>query len=297
MIPRVSASHSPVCLAVFCAFSCSPADHPKGHSAATSAATAVATADGIAVTESDIRAAFRSHRDVKSALREAVRAGLLVAEAKRRGLERHVTVTRARKRALANVLVRKVFAKTFTLKSVPMKLIEKAYRANKRRYVHPDLVDIDHIVALARTKDRTVRKEAYRLARKVWEIASSGRLTKKEFRQIPGYLKNDARKAGIKLRLESLTTPKRGATVEAFADAAFALKKFGDVSDVVETKYGYHVIYFKQLRPARNDTLSEVAEQIRKRIFEDARRLAWREFVEKLERRYGLSLTADKPNA
>ncbi|MCC2685727.1 MAG: putative peptidyl-prolyl cis-trans isomerase, PpiC-type [Paenibacillaceae bacterium] len=53
----------------------------------------------------------------------------------------------------------------------------------------------------------------------------------------------------------------RGEVDPAFADAAFSLQ-VGGVSDVVETKFGYHIIRLEEKIPARPKTLDEARDSI-----------------------------------
>ncbi|MCA1564258.1 MAG: peptidylprolyl isomerase [Acidobacteria bacterium] len=76
--------------------------------------------------------------------------------------------------------------------------------------------------------------------------------------------------AATRERGGDLGTFAHGAHTRAFDDAAFALKP-GEVSAVVETEYGYHVIKLAGREPARAVRLEEAAPEIRTRLLKEKR--------------------------
>ncbi len=61
----------------------------------------------------------------------------------------------------------------------------------------------------------------------------------------------------------------RGKMVPEFEKAAFALKKVGDISGIVKTSYGYHIIKLTGRKPAHTPTLDEVKDQVREDYIKD----------------------------
>lgn len=62
--------------------------------------------------------------------------------------------------------------------------------------------------------------------------------------------------------------PRKGATVEAFAQAAFALKP-GQVSDPVKTEFGYHLIKVTEKKEAKKVEYDDVKEQVKENYIEE----------------------------
>jgi len=57
----------------------------------------------------------------------------------------------------------------------------------------------------------------------------------------------------------------RGRMVKPFDDAVFSMKE-GDISDIVETRFGYHIIKLEEIKPARVRPLDEVRAEIEDRL-------------------------------
>lgn len=132
-------------------------------------------------------------------------------------------------------------------------MAKEEYLAHKEKYAVPAVLDVRHI--LVKAEGRT-EEEAKALAEKAHgeAVADPSR-----FPELVEKYSDDPRKAEEKGLLHEAGSPRY---VAEFAAAARALAKPGDVSPVVHTKYGYHVLQLVAKSPGEPRSFEDVHDEI-----------------------------------
>lgn len=124
-----------------------------------------------------------------------------------------------------------------------------AYKAEPKKFEAPEQVRIRHI--LIRGSEPAARAEAEQLLKELKAGANFEALAKARS-QDPG----SAAKGG------DLGTSARGRMVKPFEEAAFKLNQPGELSDVVETSFGFHIIKLEEKRAAGIRPFAEVKDSL-----------------------------------
>jgi peptidyl-prolyl cis-trans isomerase D len=139
--------------------------------------------------------------------------------------------------------------------SVDTEDILDIYNADQERFVEPEQIRARHILlkvdkAGDPEKAAAVQKEAQTLLEKIKKGTDFASLAKK-------YSQDEAT-AGAGGDVGFFN---RGAMVGPFEQVAFGLQP-GEVSDIVETQFGYHIIKLEERKPKRVRPLEEVREEL-----------------------------------
>ncbi len=150
-------------------------------------------------------------------------------------------------------------------------LAEEEYKANKPQYERPEEVKASHI--LISLSDRT-EEEAEAIANTVMEKLEAG----EDFKALVMEYSDDE---GSKVRDGGLGYFTRGRMVKPFEDAAFALKdgEVGDLSPLIKSRFGYHIIKFEGYKPAGVRKFEVVKPQIMTQVEARARQAKQREIM------------------
>jgi peptidyl-prolyl cis-trans isomerase C len=144
---------------------------------------------------------------------------------------------------------------------IPEEKIKNFYTANPENYAREEMVKVRHILIKADEKASPEDREtAYKKAVQIRKDILSG----KDFAQMAKEYSecNSAAGGG------SLGYIERGYMPGQFEQVAFALDK-GSISDVVETKFGYHIITVLDKQPAGIAPYEEVHDFIKKFLQEE----------------------------
>lgn len=165
--------------------------------------------------------------------------------------------------------------------------IKKFYDENPKYFDQPEQVRASHV--LISTMDQATqqdlpedkKKEAKATAEKVLARAKKGEdfaALAKEFSQDPGSKDNGG----------EYTFP-RGKMVKEFEESAFSLKP-GEVSDLVTTKFGYHIIKLSEKLPAGMEPLAKAHDNIKRYLTQEGVRQKLPEFYEKVKKEAELEI-------
>jgi len=137
---------------------------------------------------------------------------------------------------------------------VPPGDIEKFYRDNQQEFTTPEQVRASHILIKSDKDDAAAKAKAEALLKQVKSGADFAALAKKNSED-EGSAKNGG----------DLDYFGRGRMVKEFEDAAFSLQP-GQMSDVVKSPFGYHIIKVVDHKPAITKSIADVRQQIADRL-------------------------------
>ncbi|QQS54589.1 MAG: peptidylprolyl isomerase [Candidatus Competibacteraceae bacterium] len=152
-------------------------------------------------------------------------------------------------------------------------LAQEYYQTHHKEFTRPEQLEVAHILINAPLCDcedpnGEKRKRAEALLTELRGGADFGELARKNSDD-----KTSARQGGI---LPKLLT--RGSLVKPFEDAAFALQP-GELSGVVETQYGYHIIKLISRQPETVPPFEQVKVRIIEKLAKDFQDTNHKEYV------------------
>jgi len=137
--------------------------------------------------------------------------------------------------------------------SIPPDSIQAYWSAHPLEFTEPGRVRVRHV--LVRAPEGASRGEAKKKAKKIRDRIVKG----EDFATVAKEVSEDPTSAAKGGDLGEIT---RGSVVKEFGDAAFTVP-VGDVSEPVETRFGYHILRVDQRTPERLRPLEECTEEIR----------------------------------
>jgi parvulin-like peptidyl-prolyl isomerase len=85
----------------------------------------------------------------------------------------------------------------------------------------------------------------------------------------------------------------RGQMIPEFEDALFALQKSGDISPIIETDFGYHIIRLDKPKTTKTIPYDEASKMIRKLLTDQKEKEFFENFVKKLEKGITIEINDD----
>jgi peptidyl-prolyl cis-trans isomerase C len=157
------------------------------------------------------------------------------------------------------------------------------YKTHEEEFVMPERVRAGHIlIRVAKTDDEEKKKRARAKAENILKSIKGG----EDFGKLATEFSDDK---GSRDKGGDLGFFPRGKTVPAFDRAAFELQA-GDVSDIVETKYGYHIIKVFEHRKAGLEPYEEAKDNVRQKVLDVTKKARIDEFAEQAMRDAGVEL-------
>lgn len=241
---------------------------------------------GVAVRESDIlsdakrmppemRASFLARKDSVAQMADAIYVRRVLAlRATEAQMDKQSDTAAAARIASDKVLSDAYLAKFDKDHAPDQKLLDTqvraAYLANKDKYQAPEQAHVAHIL-IANQDDAKAKAQIEKLRQEAASGADFAKLAKE-----------NSSDAGSALKGGDLGLIPRGQTAPEFEAAAFALGKPGELSPVIKTQFGYHIIKLIEKKPARTMALEEVKPQLEKQFIQQAIQQARTTEIEKI---------------
>jgi len=274
-----------------------PASPATGAQAPAAKGTPVVSFEGGAITLEQLQGyiaqmnpAARTRLETPAQRREyaegLARFEIFVVEARRRGLENDPEVQEAMKRAM----VQQLLFKEFDEKAPPVtpEEVSAYYESHKAEFIQPARARYSHLLVPAPqgSPERAAKKKR---AQALWEKAR--KLQPLDFDAFDALITEASGNPAAKpteADTQLVTAEELKARLgQEVATAAGKLKQPGELSAVVESDKGFHLLKLTDVKPEKNQSLEAVTSQVRARIARERRDARVGKFTEELQARAG----------
>ncbi len=172
---------------------------------------------------------------------------------------------------LANEYLKREIAEKIVISDAELK---SYYDANPDEFKTPQMIKARHIlVKVDSAASEDDKKKAREKAEMYLKKISDG----EDFAKLASEASDDL---GSKAKGGDLGFFSRGRMVKPFEDAAFSLNP-GEVSGLVETQFGFHIIKVEEKKDSTVEAFDAVKEQLRQKMQQDRVRKEVTEFIDK----------------
>jgi hypothetical protein len=160
--------------------------------------------------------------------------------------------------------------------------MKKHFEENKASFNQPEKIKASHI--LIKVDEKKTKEEAKKIADKVLKEAKAGLKDPKSFTELVKKYSDDE---GSKRRGGDLgyfeRTEEGGKMVKPFSDGAFALKEVGDISDLVESEFGIHIIKLTGNKEKVEKSFEDVKKNIENTLKTEKRKTSFEDMIAKIK--------------
>ncbi|MDU0457860.1 MAG: peptidylprolyl isomerase [Geobacteraceae bacterium] len=244
----------------------------------------------IAAQPAEIQKRFQDDPEQRvNLVRQLMTQKAVAARARKEGFDRKPDFKEQLGHVIDDFMTREYLARVVAASvTVPEDDVKKYYKENESKFVIQEQVKIRHIFVEA---PKEMKEEEKHKALLKIETLQQRLKNGEDFAKVAKEASEDAESA--KLGGELGTISPGGTSAEEFEKAAFALKA-GEVSGVVKTPYGYHIIRVDERKEKRTATLDEARDYILKKLKNEYEAKKVQEFVEQVSKEAGVEVLADR---
>jgi peptidyl-prolyl cis-trans isomerase C len=164
---------------------------------------------------------------------------------------------------------------------------QESYEARKDQFNEPEQVQASHILIMVKSEAPQEEKDAAR--KKIEDILAQVKAGE-DFAE----LAKEHSDCPSKERGGDLGFFAQGQMVKPFEEAAFALSE-GEISDIVETQYGYHIIKATGRKPQRQIPFDEVKDQLQQSLLKQKTDTEVKNWIDELRANATIEIMTPEP--
>ena len=224
-----------------------------------------------------------------SILRQVVQSMVLADLAKKAGYDKRPEVVEQMDLFKENFLANEYLKKEIVGKmSVPEADMKAYYDAHEEEFQIPEMVRASHIlVKVDQNASEEDKKKAKEKAEDILKRIRAG----EDFAKLASEMSDDTM---TKTKGGDLGFFPKGRMIKPFEDAAFDLKA-GEVSGIVESPFGYHIIKVEERKEAALEPYDAAKDQIKQKILQDRVKTEVSAFMDKALKDAGAEIYSEQP--